>query len=75
MSTPAANAFSDPVMAIAPIPGGIEFGCRRCHYGHRLPVERVERLRPVQRDRGYTSVALDKDGLSARLMARRHFRF
>jgi hypothetical protein len=58
MSAPAANAFSDPVKTIAPIPCvGVAFGRRRCHFGDHLRVERVERLRPVQRDRGYAPFA------------------
>jgi hypothetical protein len=39
MSAPAANAFSDPMITITPIKRvGVEFSCRRCHFGNHLTI-------------------------------------
>ena len=63
MSAPAAKAFSLPVMTIAPIPGSASnSAAARGDFVHHLAVERVERLRPVQRDDADALLAVDQDG-------------
>ena len=69
MSAPAANAFSLPVTHDGADAGiVVEFGCGRGDLVHHLGVERVQCLRPVQRDRADAVVARDEDGLVSSLV-------
>ncbi|MFN8152105.1 MAG: hypothetical protein U0R24_13395 [Solirubrobacterales bacterium] len=64
MSAPAAKARSLPVMTMQPTIGGtVELARRRRQLVHQLRVERVQRLRPVQRDQRDAVAALEDDRL------------
>ena len=62
MSAPAANAFALPVITIAPIAVvGIECSERRAELVHQRIVQRIELLRPVERDEADAAARLDED--------------
>jgi hypothetical protein len=45
----------------------VEIGCRRGEFRHHLAVQRVQRIRPVQRDRRDAILTVDEDGLVSHL--------
>ena len=62
MSAPAAKAFSEPVMTIAPMPWiGSKARVPR-HFGEDLRVQRVQRLRPIERDQADLAARFGDDG-------------
>ena len=62
MSTPAANAFSLPVMTMQPIAGiGLEAVERAVDLADQLGVERVQRMRAVERDDPDLALGRDED--------------
>ena len=61
MSAPAANAFSDPVITMAPIFGSpSKAGKRRQQFIQHLGIQRIERLRPVQGDEADLATRFDE---------------
>jgi hypothetical protein len=67
MSAPAAKAFSEPVMTIAPIAGSASkpFQRRNMTSPITVRVQRVQRLRAVERDEADLAARLDQDGFIA----------
>ena len=63
MSAPAAKAFSDPVMSMQPILAiGLEAVDGVAQFADQLGIQRVEHLRPVQRDQADRPARLGGDG-------------
>ena len=74
MSAPAANAFSEPVIRMQPMPSSASNAAIACrHLGIERGVERVKRLRPVEPDHADAAFGFDSDvfvghGLSSGVM-------
>ena len=62
MSAPAAKAFSLPVMTIAPIASSASKAASASRqFADQLLVQRIQRLRPVERDQADGTARLDDD--------------
>ena len=71
MSAPAANAFSEPVMTMQPMPSSASKRVgRRRELAHQRGVERIERLRPVEPDDADPPARFDDDVLAALIFDR-----
>ena len=64
MSAPAANALSEPVMTMQPMPSSASnASIAACQLLDQRGVERIERLRPVEADDADLAAGLDDDVL------------